>query len=161
MQPSVENLFKPITRDATINDVDNIYELMDCYASDGILLPRTKTDIVDNLMKFSVIEIQGKTVACAALEIFNKNLCEVRSLVVASEMKHFGYGRILVEVLIDKALSMGLTRIMALTYVPGFFHRIGFHTVNKEIFPEKVWGVCAKCSRFNDCDEIAVLKELK
>ncbi len=161
MQPSVENLFKPITRDATINDVEDIYELMECYASDGILLPRTKTDIVDNLMKFSVIEIQGKTVACAALEIFNKNLCEVRSLVVASEMKHFGYGRILVEVLIDKALSMGLTRIMALTYVPGFFHRIGFHTVNKEIFPEKVWGVCAKCSRFNDCDEIAVLKELK
>jgi amino-acid N-acetyltransferase len=161
MQPSVENLFKPITRDATINDVEDIYELMECYASDGILLPRTKTDIVDNLMKFSVIEIQGKTVACAALEIFNKNLCEVRSLVVASEMKHFGYGRILVKVLIDKALSMGLTRIMALTYVPGFFHRIGFHTVNKEIFPEKVWGVCAKCSRFNDCDEIAVLKELK
>ncbi len=161
MQPSVENLFKPITRDATINDVEDIYELMECYASDGILLPRTKTDIVDNLMKFSVIEIQGKTVACAALEIFNKKLCEVRSLVVASEMKHFGYGRILVEVLIDKALSMGLTRIMALTYVPGFFHRIGFHTVNKEIFPEKVWGVCAKCSRFNDCDEIAVLKELK
>ena len=161
MQPSVENLFEPITRDATINDVDDIYELMKSYASKGILLPRTKTDIIDNLMKFSVIEIQGKTIACAALEIFNKNLCEVRSLVVASEMKHLGYGRILVDVLIDRARSMGLTRIMALTYVPGFFHRLGFHTVNKEIFPEKVWGVCAKCCRFNDCDEIAVLRELK
>ena len=161
MQPSVENLFKPITRDATIKDVNDIYELMESYTSKGILLPRTKSDIIDNLMKFSVIEIQGKTVGCAALEIFNKNLCEVRSLVVASEMKHLGYGRILVEVLIDRALSMGLTRIMALTYVPGFFHRAGFNTVNKEIFPEKVWGVCAKCSRFNDCDEIAVLRELK
>ena len=161
MQPSVTNLFEPITRDATINDVDDIYELLESYTSKGILLPRTKTDIIDNLMKFSVIEFQGKTVACAALEIFNKNLCEVRSLVVASEFKYHGYGRILVEVLIDKALSIGLSRIMALTYVAEFFHRVGFHTVNKEIFPEKVWGVCAKCSRFNDCDEIAVLKELK
>ena len=26
--------------------------------------------------------------------------------------------------------------------------------------PEKVWGVCVKCYKFNNCDEIAVLREL-
>ena len=40
-------------------------------------------------------------------------------------------------------------------------HKLGFKTVSKDTLPEKVWSVCVKCYKFNHCDEIAVLLELK
>lgn len=161
MESSVVKFSEPECRDATILDVDSIFHLMEGYTEQGVLLPRSKGDIIENLTKFSVIQIHGEVVACAALEIFNADLAEIRSLVVANSMKRQGLGMVLVDTLTDKARALGLRRLMALTYVPTFFHRAGFHTVPKEIFPEKVWGVCYKCSRFNDCDEIAVLKFLR
>ena len=156
----VQLLNLPIVRDASAQDIDCIYGLMSNYVSRGVLLPRSKLDICDNLMKFVVLEEDGDVVGCGSLELFNQNLCEIRSLVVAPDKKRSGYGRILVDELIAKARLLGLKRVMALTYVPGFFHKAGFRTVSKVIFPEKVWGVCFKCHKFNDCDEIAVVKEL-
>ena len=48
----------------------------------------------------------------------------------------------------------------SLTYVPGFFGRLGFEVVSKDDLPEKVWQVCVKCYKFNRCDEIAVMLRL-
>ena len=149
-----------IVRDAITDDVDRICLLMESYAVRGILLPRSKANVFDNLLKFSIVELNGEIVGCAALEIFTDELCEIRSLVIVEHMKKSGLGRIVVEQLMEKARDHGLKRIMALTYVPDFFHKLGFRTVKKEIFPEKVWGVCMKCSKFNDCDEIAVVRDL-
>jgi len=50
--------------------------------------------------------------------------------------------------------------LMALTYVPRFFHNIGFVTVGTDTLPEKVWSVCVKCYKYNRCDEVAVLLNL-
>lgn len=149
-----------LIREATAKDVDRIFDLIDTHSVEHQMLPRSKTNILDNLLKFNVIELNDEVIACAALEIFTAELCEIRSLVVAQSIKQRGYGRIMVETLITKAQELRLQRIMALTYVPEFFHRLGFRTVPKEIFPEKVWGVCAQCSKFNSCDEIAVVKQL-
>ena len=65
-----------------------------------------------------------------------------------------------VQQLIDEARARDLSRLMALTYVPEFFHKLGFHTVPKATLPEKVWGICVKCYKFYNCDEIAVLRYL-
>ena len=99
-------------------------------------------------------------VVCGALEIFTDKLGEVRSLVVADEVKGKGIGRLLVQRIIEETRMLGLKRLMALTYVPGFFHKLGFKTVSKDMLPEKVWGICIKCYKYNNCDEIAVLLEL-
>ncbi len=145
-------------REARTSDVDHIFSLLELHAERGIILPRSKANILNDLTNFSVIEIQGRIAACGALEIFTKELCEVRSLVVHTDFEHQGLGRHVVNDIFNRAKGLGLSRIMALTYVPEFFHRLGFHTVPKETFPEKIWGVCFKCSKFNDCNEIAVLK---
>ena len=44
---------------------------------------------------------------------------------------------------------------------PGFFERLGFTKVDKSVLPHKIWTDCLKCVKFPDCDEIAVVKELK
>jgi amino-acid N-acetyltransferase len=150
----------PIIRAAAITDVPAIHDLLETYAALGNLLPRTMSELYRHLRDFFVIEVNGKVVACAALEIFTENLGEVRSLVVADGYKDLGLGRRLVTRVIDEARAIGLRRLMALTYVAPFFHKLGFKTVKKESLPEKVWSVCVKCYKFNNCDETAVLLEL-
>lgn len=150
----------PVLRAAAINDVPYIHHLIEEYAAQGNLLPRPMSELYRHLRDFFVVEVDSKVAGCGALEIFTEDLGEVRSLVVADDYKGFGYGRLLVERIVDEARHIGLRRLMALTYVPPFFHKLGFKTVAKDTLPEKVWGVCVKCYKFNNCDEIAVLKEL-
>jgi amino-acid N-acetyltransferase len=152
---------KPVVRQAAIGDVPTIHHLLEIYASKGNLLPRTLSEIYRHLRDFFVIEIGDKVVACAALEIFTEDLGEVRSLVVDEAHERHGLGRLLVGRIVEEARVIGLRRIMALTYVPAFFHKLGFKTVAMDTLPEKVWSVCVKCYKFNNCDETAVLKELK
>jgi amino-acid N-acetyltransferase len=151
----------PIIRQSAIGDVPTIHHLLEIYAAKGNLLPRTFSELYRHLRDFFVIEIGGKVVACAALEIFTEDLGEVRSLVVDEAHERRGLGRLLVERITDEARAIGLKRLMALTYVPVFFHKLGFQTVSMDTLPEKVWGVCVKCYKYNNCDETAVLKELR
>lgn len=134
--------------------------MLELYASQGELLPRTMSDLYRHLRDFFVAELEGGIAVCGALEIFTEHLGEVRSLVVAKKFKGRGLGRLLVKQIITEAQTIGLSRLMALTYAPGFFHKLGFKTVPKGTLPEKVWGVCVKCYKFNNCDETAVLLEL-
>jgi len=150
----------PEVRPAKIIDVPVIHHMLELYASKGNLLPRTMNEIYRHLRDFFVIEIEGKVAAVAALEIFTEDLGEVRSLVVAEEYERRGFGRLIVRRLIAEARQLGLRRLMALTYVPTFFHKLGFATVNVDTLPEKVWNVCVKCYKYNQCDEVAVLFHL-
>lgn len=150
----------PQIRPAAIADVPEIHHLLETYASKGNLLPRTMGELYRHLRDFFVIEIDGSVAAVGALQIFTEDLGEVRSLVVAERFEGRGLGRLMVQRIVAEARRIGLRRVMALTYVPVFFHKLGFRTVQKETLPEKVWGVCVKCYKYNKCDEVAVLLEL-
>lgn len=150
-----------IVRAAAIGDVPEIHQLLDIYASQGNLLPRTLSELYRHLREFFVIELDGKIAVCGALEIFTEDLGEVRSLMVADTHKGRGLAKQLVQRIIAEVKTLGLRRLMALTYVPEFFHKLGFRTVPKDTLSEKVWGVCVKCYKYNNCDEIAVLLEIK
>jgi len=146
---------------ATEQDIPAIQKLLTHYASLGDLLPRTRSDITKNLEHFRLIKQNETVLACGSLENFTEELAEIRSLMVDKSMKGKGLGAILVSKLIELAEDRKVKRLMALTYVPGFFHKMGFKTVDKNIFPEKVWGICVNCYKFENCDEIAVLRELR
>jgi len=151
---------RPRFRSARREDAATIHRLLKGYSDKGNLLPRTVEDIEINLVDFRVAEIEDQVAACAALELFPNSLGEVRSLAVDERFGRLGLGTKVVSLLIDDAKARGLSRLMALTYVPGFFHKLGFQTVPKAMLPEKVWGICVKCYKFYNCDEIAVLRYL-
>jgi amino-acid N-acetyltransferase len=151
----------PVIRPAAIGDVPYIHHLLEIYAAQGNLLPRTMNELYRHLRDFFVAEVNGKVAGCGALEIFTESLGEVRSLVVDDAWKGQGFGRLLVQRIIEEARAIGLKRLMALTYVAPFFHKLGFKTVPMDTLPEKVWGICVKCYKYNNCDETAVLLELK
>jgi len=147
-------------RGATHEDVNAISMLMDQYAALGNVLPRTKEEILRHIDDFYVIETQSQVIGCGALEVFTDELVEIRSLMIENSHSGQGYGQLLVEHLIDETRTRGFRRLFALTYVPEFFHKHGFEIVSKDTFPEKVWGICVKCYKFNRCDEIAVHRRL-
>lgn len=143
---------------ATATDATGIHDLLQRYAKLARLLPKSAEEIVERLSSFLVSEQNSALAGCVSLEVFTPELGEVRSLAVELNFARLGHGRMLVEQLEDEARRRGLQRLMALTYVPDFFDKLGFKTTAMDTLPEKVFGVCVTCPKFNHCDEIAMVK---
>ena len=147
-------------RNAKISDAVGIHELVNYYAELDRMLFRSMADIYENLQTFIIAELDGKVVGCCALEIIWADLAEIKSLAIREEFKGRGIGRKIVEAAVKKASELGVLRIFALTLEPDFFIRIGFDRVEKDSLPMKVWSDCARCSKQQNCDEIAVIKRV-
>lgn len=149
-----------IVRKAEVSDIESLYELIQSYAEKGIMLPRTRAMLADQLDYFVVAEHAGVMIGCGSLCRLGKELVEIRSLGVNPEYKGQGIGTQILSILEQEARKLHIPKLMALTYEVRFFERNGFHVVQKEIFPEKVWKDCVNCKKQHCCDEIAVLKML-
>ncbi|MBA7615719.1 hypothetical protein ES703_23004 [subsurface metagenome] len=66
----------------------------------------------------------------------------------------------LVTAALEQAGQLGVPRVFALTLEPDYFEKLGFKVVEKETLPMKVWSDCAKCPKQQNCDEIAVIKNV-
>jgi amino-acid N-acetyltransferase len=148
-------------RKATMRDIAPILSLINGYAANGIMLPRTEFEMSENIRDFSVAYDGDALVGCGALHFYTPTTAEVRSLAVLPDAKQNGVGRAVVEVLEQEAYDNGLEVIFAFTYVPGFFERLGFGEVERGELPLKAWKDCLRCPKFQNCDEIAVLKRLR
>jgi len=147
-------------RKATIDDVEKIYKLITDFAAKNVMLPRSLSELYENIRDFFVF-IQGDTlVGCAALHIFWKDLAEIKSLAVLESCQRKGIGKKLVRVCIREAHKLRIAKMFVLTYVPEFFEKCGFHRVEKETLPHKIWSECVKCHKFPDCGEIPLIYEL-
>lgn len=150
-----------VVRPATESDVDKICMLLDGYAQKKLLLKRSREDVLEKLKNFRVGEVSGEFAGCLALRDFGDNLYEIRSLAVHEKFNNCGYGSKLVSGALETLRRMGKpVRVFALTYRSGFFRRLGFQIVSKEMFPQKIWSDCAVCAKKNCCDETAVLMEI-
>ena len=148
-------------RKAKLTDVPEIHRLINHYAEGRIMLPRTLTDLYENVWGFMVAaEDDGKLVGCGALKLYNQEVAEIRSLCVDEALKSKGVGRLIMDELLNEAESFGLKTIFALTIAPVFFERLGFREVPRERFPTKVWRDCLRCDRYTVCNEKAVTMEL-
>ncbi len=148
-------------RKAGMRDIPKILDLINWYASQGVMLPRTEFEMSENIRDFSVIYEDNVLLGCGALHFYTPTTAEVRSLAVAPAAKGRGIGRSIVLGLEEEARENELEAIFAFTYVPGFFGRLGFAEVERGELPLKVWKDCLRCSKFQNCDEIAVLKRLR
>lgn len=148
-------------RKASIRDIHAVLEVINAYATQGVMLPRTEFEMAEHIRDFSVVYQEGVLLGCAALHFYTPTTAEVRSLAVRPEMKQHGIGRILVENLEQEARENDLESLFAFTYVPGFFAKLGFLEVERGELPLKAWKDCLRCPKFQNCDEIAVLKRLR
>lgn len=147
-------------RKARMGDVKAIQKLIAEYARKGDMLPRSLSEIYENLRDYFVfVEDGGEVIGSAAVHLMWEDLAEVRSLAVRDDRMRRGVGTQLVEACISEAIVLGITRIFALTYKPLFFEKLGFKRVDKAELPHKIWSDCLKCSKFPDCDEVALVAD--
>ena len=148
-------------RRARVSDGQAIHELVNVYAKQGLMLPRSRSAVYQAIRDFMVADEDGKVLGCGALHVAWGELGEIRSLAVADGWQGRGIGRQIVEALLEDGLVLGVNRVFALTYNRPFFARLGFHHVDKETLPHKVWADCVDCIKFPNCDEEAVIIQLE
>ena len=147
-------------RSAKTSDAKAINALINSYAERDRMLFRSLADIYENLQTFLVAELENTIVGCCALEVIWADLAEIKSLAIDETYKGKGIGRELVAAAVEQAAKLGVPKVFALTLEPGFFEKSGFDIVEKEELPMKVWSDCARCPKQQNCDEIAVIKNV-
>jgi len=146
---------------ARISDVTQMHELINYFADKDEMLPRSLSEIYENIRDYFVVRQGERIIACAALHVMWSDLAEIKSVAVAEGSQGQGLGDQLVEACLKEAKELGMPTVFCLTYKPAFFERLGFSQLDKMELPRKVWGECYRCPKFPDCDEVALIYHLE
>jgi len=148
-------------RKARLDDADVIKSLIDFYAKEDLMIPRSLNEIYENIRDFWVYQENDTIVGCCALHVFGwEGLAEIKSFAVDQAHHKKGIGKELISCCFKDATELRIKKIFVLTYVPEFFEKFGFSRVDKSMFPQKIWAECCNCPKFPDCKEIALIKKL-
>ena len=101
----------------------------------------------------------GQIVGTVALHVLWRDLAEIRGLAVHPTRQGQGLGRWLVLGAEREARDLGLPRVFAWTLQVNFFRALGYRVTSREALPPKVWSECNACPFYENCREIAVIKE--
>ena len=145
-----------IIRKAVLPDVEEMFELVNYYADKGLMLPRSRSTLYENIRDFVIIEMDGEIIGIGALHVLWNDLAELRTLAVKSGKIKQGVGRQIVASILKEAKELKLQKVFTLTYQPGFFEKSGFTIIEKETMPHKVWTDCINCPKFPNCNEICL-----
>lgn len=149
---------------AAAGDIVAIHRILNYYAEQDLLLPRSLSELYDHLRDYFVLENKEQAYSIhgvCGLRVYWEDLAEIKSLAVSEDQQDRGFGSKLVRACLQEARSLGIRKVFALTYVPDFFIRLGFKEVDRSIFPQKIWADCLKCPKFPDCDEVALAIDLQ
>lgn len=144
-------------RPAITSDAEAIHSLITYYAELDRMLFCSVSDVYEKLQIFKVAQLDEDIAGCCALQVIWKDLAEIKSLAVSNDFAGRGVGRGLVEALVKEAYSLGVEKVFTLTLEPDFFKKVGFEQVEMSTLPMKVWSDCARCSKQDHCDEIAMV----
>ncbi len=158
--------FSPRQDDVTIRaarraDADAIVHLVNGYAAEGIMLPRTLDSVAHAIDDFVVaVDRRGKLLGCGALKEYSPSLAEVSSLAIERAAHGTGLGKRIVRKVEDLALKRGITELFALTLTQAFFESAGYAATDRASYPEKIRRDCLRCPRRIRCDEVCVGRSL-
>ncbi|MGB3622182.1 amino-acid N-acetyltransferase [Ketobacter sp. MCCC 1A13808] len=103
-------------RAATIDDVASVLELIEPIEQQGILVRRSRELLETEIEHFTLIERDGKVIACAALYPFpDEQAGELACVVVHPEYRHGDRGDTLLKTIEQRALTRGLNSLFVLT----------------------------------------------
>ncbi|MCY1488589.1 Amino-acid acetyltransferase [compost metagenome] len=110
-----QELFESL-REASIEDVGGLIELITPLEEQGILVRRSREVLEREIEQFSIVERDGLIIACAALyPIADSDSGELACLAVNPEYRHGGRGDELLERIEERARAQGLKTLFVLT----------------------------------------------
>ncbi len=126
-------------RQATIDDVGGILELIEPLESEGVLVRRSRELLEMEIDHFTVVERDGTIIACAALYPFtDEAMGELACLAVHNGYRDEGRGEALLGYLERLARGMGIKRLFVLTTrTAHWFQERGFEADTMKALPIK------------------------
>ncbi|MGI6368542.1 MAG: N-acetyltransferase [Anaerolineae bacterium] len=147
-------------RPALVADVPAMAMIINTFAAQQVMLPRSQFQFYQHIRDFYVLEHAGEVIGCGALQFVWSDMAEIRSLAILPEWQGKGLGRLLVDRLLDEARTHGIPNVFCLTYQDSFFARLGFRVIPHDTLPHKIWGDCLNCPKYPACDEVAMMYKL-
>ncbi|MBU9810235.1 amino-acid N-acetyltransferase [Rahnella sp. C60] len=124
-------------RRATINDIGGILELIRPLEQQGILVRRSREQLEMEIDKFTIIERDNLTIACAALYPFHdEGIGEMACVAVHPDYRSSSRGEMLLQRVASQAKLMGLNRLFVLTTRSiHWFQERGFKPAEVDVLP--------------------------
>jgi amino-acid N-acetyltransferase len=105
-----------LLRNATIDDVGGILQLIEPLEQEGVLVHRPRELLEQEIDRFIVSELDGRVIGCVALYPFSETQAgEMACLVVHPDFRDGGRGEALMAAAEDAAREQGLKRLFVLT----------------------------------------------
>ena len=125
-------------REATVDDVGGILQLIEPLEKDGTLVKRSRTEIERDVSFYTVIEHDGVIFACAALYAYPEaKTGEMAALTVSTQVQGQGDGERVLKRIEQRAKAAGLDSIFVLTTrTTHWFLKRGFVLVDPDWLPE-------------------------
>eukprot|EP01038_Epipyxis_sp_PR26KG_P004123 gene4123-5877_t len=123
-------------RAATESDLRSIMDIIRPLEEDGILIPRSKEQLLQDLPNFYVLTRDQTTIACGMLKAYSESFAEISCLAVHPSFRRGGRGETLLAYLERRALLVGLTHVFVLsTRTMQWFEERGFVISNSSMIP--------------------------
>ncbi len=125
-------------REATVDDIGGILQLIEPFERDGTLVKRDRTEIERDVDHYTVIEHDGVIFGCAALYPYPEaRTAEMAALTVSPNVQSQGDGERILKRVEQRARAMGLDSIFVLTTrTMHWFIKRGFQQVDPDWLPE-------------------------
>jgi len=126
-------------READINDVGGILELLSPLEENGTLVRRSRERLETEIKQFTVVERDGMVIACAALYPTCKTqMVELACLAVHPDYQNEGRGDRLLSWIEQQALALGGEQLFVLTtHTAHWFRERGFKATDLKALPGK------------------------
>lgn len=126
-------------REATIEDVGGLLELIRPLEEQGLLVRRSRDLLEQEISQFSVVERDGLLIACAALYPFpEEHTGELACLAVHPDYRHGQHGDTMLARIARRARDSGLTSLFVLTTrTAHWFHERGFQPCQISDLPQR------------------------
>ena len=126
-------------RDATIDDVGAILQLLEPLETEGILVRRSRELLEREIDRFVVLEHDHIIIGCAALYPFaNEKTAELACLAIQPAYRRHGYGDALLNYISAEARAQKLNKLVVLTTrTAHWFVERGFTETDISALPEQ------------------------
>ncbi len=157
-----------LIRAAVLRDAVQIFELIRSHQDD--LISRPIGDIVQNIDRFVVCEIDGNVVGCAAWKILpeigepERAAVEIQSVAVLQAHRRTHVGTQIVTRILNEVRRFEPAQAIVLTFAPKFFETLGFKIIPKTQVMHKLYMGCINCTKHANpftCPEIAMALDLR
>lgn len=129
----------PVIRPALRKDAAQIADLVGEFVADGLMLPRTRDQVLANIDSYVVAARRnGAVIACASLEEYSPSLAEVASVAVSRDEHGNGLGSLVVLGVERLAREREIDEVFALSLTDRFFLSLGYKPTAISRYPEKL-----------------------